>query len=153
MLIFASCNRQTLILLINITFLLCVLAAACLGIPSLCPKVELIVLPFDRSSLPVILLWVVLSGRLLFLGKDRQHLGLAIVDPLIEDKICNLEVLPLVLETTHDHYLYEEGPVRYALDQLVLLPQVCFICLHFLKLMCEILNLDACFLILFTCRD
>ena len=45
------------------------------------------------------------------------HLVLAIVDPLIEDKICDLELFSLVLKTTHDHYLYKKGPVGYALDQ------------------------------------
>jgi len=113
-----------LILLSNTALLCPLLRPTCLGIPTLRPKIELIVLPLNRPSFPIILLRGITFLRLVLFVENRQHLGLAIIDPLVEDKVGDFEVLSFVLKASHDDDLYEEGPVGYALDQLVLLPQI-----------------------------
>lgn len=81
-------------------------------------------LPLNRPSFPIILLGGIAFLRLVLFAENRQHLSLAIIDPFVEDKVRNLEVLSLILKASHDHCLYEEGPVGYAVDQLILFPQI-----------------------------
>lgn len=80
-------------------------------------------LPLYRSRLPIILtLWgfFVLCDHV----EHAEHLGLALVDPLIEQKVGDFHVLSLVLETSNHHYIQEINPVRDALYQLVLLSYI-----------------------------
>lgn len=77
-------------------------------------------LPLYRSGLPIVLtFW----GLLVLLNyvEHAEHLGLTLVDPFIEQKVCNFHVLSLVLEASNHHYIQEVNPVWDALNQLIFL--------------------------------
>ena len=54
---------------------------------------------------------------------NAQHPQLALVDPLVEEEIGQLDVLPLVLKTPDDHALDEGQPVGDPLHQSVSLSE------------------------------
>lgn len=61
-------------------------------------------LPLYGPSFPIILTlrrFLVLSDYV----EHAEHLGLALVDPFVEQKVGDLHVLSLVLETSNHHYV------------------------------------------------
>lgn len=80
-------------------------------------------LPLYRSRLPIILTlcaFLVLSDHV----EHAEHLGLALVDPFIEQKVGDFHVFSLVLEASNHHHIQEVNPVGDALNQLVLLSYI-----------------------------
>jgi hypothetical protein len=55
--------------------------------------------------------------------ENTEHLSLALVNPLIKQKIGNFHIFVLVFEATNSYDLDEVDPVGNALNQLVLLPE------------------------------
>ena len=76
-------------------------------------------LPLNRPSLPIILTFggfLVPSDYI----EHAEHLGLALVDPCIEQKVSDLHVFSFIFKTFHYHHVQEINPVGNALNELVL---------------------------------
>ena len=54
---------------------------------------------------------------------NAEHFGFALIDPLIEEEICEFVIFSLMLKASNDNALNKMNPVGYSINQFVLFPE------------------------------